>query len=97
MFYGSVNVTVQATRNIIARTNNNTSTNIIINKAPLAPTINRIKFTTYPSGQTEVKEDDNVNVILYFDGNGTEPVSAQIDNFGIAKNLTVDLSLTELD
>ena len=98
MFYGSVPVTVTVTRDVTLVTNDGATAYVTIHRAASGPEITDMSFTGgYPGSQTEVKENDEYDVIFTFEPTGTEPVSVTINNTGACKGETISLASTELD
>lgn len=69
-----------------------------IDRAELAPVIQSAIFVNgYPNSQNEVKNNDIVSIRVTFDPNGSIPTYIQVDDYGISKSKTIDLSTTELN
>jgi hypothetical protein len=83
---------------ITVTSNSGKSATVNINKAELAPIITDIRFVNgYPNGQSEVKENDTLEVMVTFNENGSVPTHIEVDDYGIAKSKTINLSTTELN
>jgi hypothetical protein len=64
----------------------------------LPPTISDIRFIGgYPSGQTEVKQNDILQVRVTFSNLGTEPTSIDVQDSGISQAKTIIPSSTEFN
>jgi len=85
-FYGSVDIDLSGDDFILALHDQGTGVKIPVTLQGVGPAITEAIFVNgYPGSQTEVKADDTFDIEITFDGNGSEPVEIQVDNYGAAK------------
>jgi hypothetical protein len=98
LFFGSITVPITETKTFKVQSNTGKYANVNVIKAGDAPVVTDIVFINgYPSGQSELKEDDIATVQVTFLPSGAEPTEIIVLNEALAKYKSIDVNTTELD